>query len=212
MSGCLIMLCSINVLHAQSKAKLKAVQRYEIDAKRMGVDAGSEDALPRSREFLRIDSSYYVGWFFEGFYKLNHAADYLGYKNAIAPLERALFLLERDYPKELSTRTNDVQLYFPVYNFQVDYTRIGGALRECYANTEQPEKVVALMRRALRWKFQRELYLDAYNYATLANEASTNDGRPQIYTPTDLEAYKSGSNSYLYPNVNWFDAALKPHF
>ncbi len=164
MSGCLIMLCSINVLHAQSKAKLKAVQRYEIDAKRMGVDAGSEDALPRSREFLRIDSSYYVGWFFEGFYKLNHAADYLGYKNAIAPLERALFLLERDYPKELSTRTNDVQLYFPVYNFQVDYTRIGGALRECYANTEQPEKVVALMRRALRWKFQRELYLDAYNY------------------------------------------------
>ncbi|MES2477659.1 MAG: hypothetical protein V4561_01125 [Bacteroidota bacterium] len=158
------MLCSINVLHAQSKAKLKAVQRYEIDAKRMGVDAGSEDALPRSREFLRIDSSYYVGWFFEGFYKLNHAADYLGYKNAIAPLERALFLLERDYPKELSTRTNDVQLYFPVYNFQVDYTRIGGALRECYANTEQPEKVVALMRRALRWKFQRELYLDAYNY------------------------------------------------
>ena len=158
------MFCFINLVHAQSKARLKVVQRYEIDAKRMGVDAGSEDALPRSREFLRIDSSYYVGWFFEGFYKLNHAADYLGYKNAIAPLERALFLLERDYPKELSTRTNDIQLYFPVYNFQVDYTRIGGALRECYANTEQPEKVVALMRRALRWKFQRELYLDAYNY------------------------------------------------
>jgi hypothetical protein len=138
----------------------------------MGVDAGSEDALPRSREFLRIDSSYYVGWFFEGFYKLNHAADYLGYKNAIAPLERALYLLERDYPKELSTRTNDVQLYFPVYNFQVDYTRIGGALRECYANTEQPEKVVALMRRALRWKFQRELYLDAYNYLAWTKQYS----------------------------------------
>lgn len=164
LAGCLFMFCFINLVHAQSKARLKVVQRYEIDAKRMGVDAGSEDALPRSREFLRIDSSYYVGWFFEGFYKLNHAADYLGYKNAIAPLERALFLLERDYPKELSTRTNDIQLYFPVYNFQVDYTRIGGALRECYANTEQPEKVVALMRRALRWKFQRELYLDAYNY------------------------------------------------
>lgn len=160
----LVLLLCFNTAFSQSKAKQKAAQRYEIEAKRMGVDASSEDALPRSREFLRIDSTYYVGWFFEGFYKLNHAADYLGYKNAIVPLERALYLLERDYPKELSTRTNDVQLYFPVYNFQLDYSRIGGALRECYANTEQPEKVVALMRRALRWKFQRELYLDAYNY------------------------------------------------
>lgn len=149
---------------AQSKAKQKAVQRYEIEAKRMGVDAGSEDALPRSREFLRIDSSYYVGWFYEGFYKMNHAADYIGFKNAIVPLEKALFLLERDYARELSVHTNNIQLFFPVYNFQLDYTRIGAALRECYANTEQPEKVVALMRRALRWKLQRELYLDAYNF------------------------------------------------
>jgi hypothetical protein len=161
---CVIVLLNITNANAQSKAKLKAVQRYEIDAKRMGVDASSEDALPRSREFKRIDSSYYVGWFFEGFYKLNHAADFLGYKNAIVPLERALYLLERDYPKELSTRTNDIQIYFPVYNYQLDYSRIGAALRECYANTEQPEKVVSLMRRALRWKFQKELYLDAYNY------------------------------------------------
>ncbi|MCC6186694.1 MAG: hypothetical protein IT256_06035 [Chitinophagaceae bacterium] len=149
---------------AQSKATQKAAQRYEVDAKRMGVDASSEDALPRSREFKRIDSSYYVGWFFEGMYKLNHAADYLGYKNAIAPLEKALHLLERDYAKELKTHSNDLQIYYPVYRFQLDYSRIGGALRECYANTEQPEKVVKLMRRALRWKLQRELYLDAYNY------------------------------------------------
>lgn len=54
--------------------------------------------------------------------------------------------------------------------------------------------------------------LDAYNYATLANEASLNDGRPQIYTPADLEAYKNGSDPYKYPNVNWYDAALKPRY
>lgn len=155
--------CSYNAF-GQSKAELKAVQRYEIDAKRMGVDVGSEDALPRSREFLRIDSSYYVGWMFEGIYKLNHAADYLGYNNAIAPLEKSLNLLERDYAKALRTRSSDFQVYLPVYNYQLDYSRIGAALRECYANTEQPEKVVNLMRRALRWKFQRDLYLDAYNY------------------------------------------------
>lgn len=55
-------------------------------------------------------------------------------------------------------------------------------------------------------------YLDAYNYALLANEASVNDGRPQIYSSAELQAYKNGSNPYLYPNVNWYDTALKPHY
>jgi hypothetical protein len=53
-------------------------QRYEIDAKRMASDIYSADALPRSREFKRIDSSYFVGWMYEGVYKHEHAADYLG--------------------------------------------------------------------------------------------------------------------------------------
>ncbi len=138
--------------------------RYEIDAKRMGTDANSNDALPRSREFLRIDSSYYVGWMYEGYYKYNHAADYLGFKNAAQPLERALRLMERDYKKELSTRTSDLMLYFPVYKFQLDYTLTAYYLMNCYSNMEEPENVYALLRRALRWNFQRDYYLDAYNF------------------------------------------------
>ncbi|ARS40596.1 hypothetical protein CA265_13380 [Sphingobacteriaceae bacterium GW460-11-11-14-LB5] len=55
-------------------------------------------------------------------------------------------------------------------------------------------------------------YLDSYNYALLANEASANDGRPQIYSPADLEGYKNGTNLYQYPNVNWYDTALKPRY
>lgn len=55
-------------------------------------------------------------------------------------------------------------------------------------------------------------YLDSYNYAVLANEASVNDGRPQIYSPADLEGYKNGANLYQYPNVNWYDIALKPRY
>src|SRR6476619_1527189 len=39
---------------------------YNIDAKRAGSNIFSEDALPRSREFKRIDSTYYVGWLYEG--------------------------------------------------------------------------------------------------------------------------------------------------
>src|ERR1700733_7267258 len=72
---------------------------FNIDAKRTIEDVNGEDALPRSREFKRIDSTYYVGWMFEGAYKFNHAADYLGYKNAAVPLERALSLMEHDYAK-----------------------------------------------------------------------------------------------------------------
>ena len=38
--------------------------RYEIDAKRIGVNFFDKDALPRSREFIRLDSTYYVGYYY----------------------------------------------------------------------------------------------------------------------------------------------------
>lgn len=139
-------------------------QRYEIDAKRMGTDMLSADALPRSREFKRIDSSYYVGWLYEGAYKREHAADYAGYKNAAQPLEKALTLMERDYRKELATRSPDVAVYVYAYRYQIDYTNIAYFLMDCYANTDEPEKVYSLLRRVLKWNFQRDYFMDAYNY------------------------------------------------
>lgn len=158
-----IIVTTCTTTNAQSKASIKEVQRYEINAKRIGVDESSEDALPRSREFKRIDSSYYVGWLYEGYYKYTHAADYIGYKSATPALEKALFLIERDYPKELQTHTNDIINYYPIYRFQLDYSRIAYALKDCYANTEQPDKVITLARRVLKWKFQRDYYFDSYN-------------------------------------------------
>src|SRR5690606_11808398 len=115
--------CTVYGVRAQSLAKKYASERYEINAKRMGTDINSEDALPRSREFKRIDSSYYVGWMYEGVYKYNHAADYLGFKNASVPLEHALYQMERDYRKELATRSSDLMTYFPVYSYHLDYTQ-----------------------------------------------------------------------------------------
>ena len=46
-------------------------------------------------------------------------------------------------------------------------------------------------------------YLDAFNYSTLYNEALANDGRPALYSPADLQAYKDGSDPFLHPNVDW---------
>ena len=88
---------------------------YDIDVKRAsGISA--EDMLPRSREFKRTDSTYYVGWMLEGQYKYDHAADYLGFKNAAIPLERAMNLLEHDYAKALATRTSDIMVLYLGYS------------------------------------------------------------------------------------------------
>ncbi len=143
----------------------KMEQRYyDIDAKRMIEDPESEDALPRSREFKRIDSTYYVGWLFEGIYKATHAADYIGYKNAIVPLERAVALMEHDYARALATRTGDAKTFYPIRRLPLDYTMLVYYLEQCYSNTEQPDKAFALLRHMLKWKFQMHYYMDTYDY------------------------------------------------
>lgn len=149
----------IPVNHPRNQQK-----RYEIDAKRMGTDFNSNDALPRSREFIRIDSSYYVGWMYEGMYKVNHAADFLGYKNAIVPLKKALYQLERDYARLLRTRSSDLMTYAPAYRFHVDYSVIAYNLMDCYNNIEQPQDAYNVIRRTLKWNFQYEGMMQSYNY------------------------------------------------
>jgi TonB-linked outer membrane protein, SusC/RagA family len=54
-------------------------------------------------------------------------------------------------------------------------------------------------------------YTDAYQYATLANEARVVRGNSPLYSPTELELYKTGLDPDLYPNVNWRDVILKDH-
>lgn len=177
----------------------KMSERYfNIDAKRMIEDMDGEDALARSREFKRIDSTYYVGWMFEGAYKYNHAADYLGYKNAAAPLERALALMEHDYAKALATRSNDVKILYPIRIIQPDYTRIANYLMNCYSNTNQEEKLFKLLRHILKWNFQRHYYMDTYDYMAWTVH------RNRFYTSSKFSFLKNSidenealANSYL---------------
>ncbi|MCG8309265.1 MAG: Plug domain-containing protein [Cytophagales bacterium] len=44
--------------------------------------------------------------------------------------------------------------------------------------------------------------LDAFEYATVINRASNNDGLGDIYSQKALDAYRSGSDPILYPNVD----------
>ncbi|WP_192085477.1 TonB-dependent receptor [Algoriphagus sp. Y33] len=51
-------------------------------------------------------------------------------------------------------------------------------------------------------------FVDSYQYGMLYNEALANDGLPVRYSQSDLENYRTGSDPYLYPNVNWYDEVL----
>ncbi len=199
----------------------KMAQRYyDIDAKRSISNIESEDAMPRSREFKRIDSTYYVGWMYEGVYKYNHAADYIGYKNAIVPLEQALNLMEHDYAKALATRTSDLKVMYPIRQFPPDYTILAYYLAQCYNNTDQPEKEFALLRHTLKWKFQMHYALDAYDmlawtvhrnrfftsakYPFLKNSIDANERLAQRYLDTSMmqikqnEAINEPLDKYLH--------------
>ncbi|MGN7723787.1 SusC/RagA family TonB-linked outer membrane protein [Chitinophaga sp. 22620] len=55
--------------------------------------------------------------------------------------------------------------------------------------------------------------LNSYHYATLYNEALTNDGSAPKYSDEDLDKYEKASRGiyendldrYLYPDINWYD-------
>mgnify|MGYP000851928914 CR=1 FL=1 len=52
-------------------------------------------------------------------------------------------------------------------------------------------------------------YLDAYNYATLFNEARKNDGRNPHYTEERINGYRDGTNPLRYPNIDYYDRFVK---
>ncbi|WPR77656.1 TonB-dependent receptor [Algoriphagus sp. NG3] len=52
-------------------------------------------------------------------------------------------------------------------------------------------------------------FVNAYDYGMLYNEALTNDGLPTRYSQADLENYRTGSDPFLYPDVNWYDEVLR---
>ncbi|WEK34089.1 MAG: TonB-dependent receptor [Candidatus Pseudobacter hemicellulosilyticus] len=52
-------------------------------------------------------------------------------------------------------------------------------------------------------------FLNAYQTATLVNEARANDGLALQFTQEDMELFKSGQDPFGHPDVNWYDAIFK---
>ena len=51
-------------------------------------------------------------------------------------------------------------------------------------------------------------YINGYEYASLMNEGLRNVGKPDRWTAEELEKFRTGSDPYLYPNVDWIDEVL----
>lgn len=143
-------------------AQKNAAARYEIDAKRIGVSPNEKDALPRSREFLRLDSTYYVGWMYEGMYKYDRSADYLGYKYAMTPLKKAFDLLDKDFGDKFRNIFSS-GMYYEQYRYRMnDLLEIAYALKMCYNSVEMPDSAMALIDKMESYHFQKDFF-DVYN-------------------------------------------------
>ncbi|AYD48910.1 tetratricopeptide repeat protein [Arachidicoccus soli] len=146
-------------------AQKNEAARYEIDTKRRGIELTDDAALLRGKEFERLDSTYYVGYLLEGYYKYNHSADYLGYKNAIPTLLKAKELMEKDFNPMLKNMFSNLDYLTQNYNRFQDYYSICNALKECYDNIEMPDSVMSLLNHIATYHFKKDFFGIYYHRA-----------------------------------------------
>ncbi|EFI70911.1 putative membrane protein, partial [Segatella baroniae B14] len=61
------------------------------------------------------------------------------------------------------------------------------------------------------YQIDRPKFIDAPTYASAMNEALANEGASAKYTGQEIEAFRNGTYSNLYPNVNWVDETFRHH-
>ncbi len=136
--------------------------REQIDSERGGsfLDAKTYE---KARGFIRKDSTYYLGYMFEGGYLFFRANDELGFRKAIRPLQKALDKIEHDYDRRLRTRTNNFGVYNENYRYHFDYGLITYFLGKCYQNVENQDKAMEVLKHIRSRNFQMEVNMDSYN-------------------------------------------------
>lgn len=137
--------------------------RAEIDIDRRDLAFNSQEAFEKSREYIRKDSTYYIGWMYQGAYLFNRANDKRGFEQAIAPLLKAFNLIERDYDVELRTRTNDLMGYIAVNMTQADYSYIVNWLSGAYQNIEKAQDAYMVLTSFKNHDLQYEAAVESWN-------------------------------------------------
>jgi hypothetical protein len=202
-----------------STAQDKSAQRYEIDAKRVGVNPTDKDALPRGREFIRLDSTYYVGWMYQGMYKSDRSADYLGYQNAIPDLRKAYVLIQKDFGSLFSNFFTPANLNPQNIAHWQDLEQIALTLRECYDNIEEPDSVLWVVNAYDKYKFpvdnlgvntikawtyHRNRFFTSTKYPFLKDNVADNEKMAFAYCYKDfsrIDANLATAQMFFGPNI-----------
>lgn len=146
----------VSILACTPLLSQRAAARYEIDAKRSGVQPTDRDAMPRGREFIRLDSTYYVGWMYQGLYLHDRSADVAGYQRALPFMRKAFLLLDNDYGGVLTTIFNDPMIFIQNQPRLFDYVTLARSLRETYEYLEMPDSAMWVLRIAEQKQFKRD--------------------------------------------------------
>ncbi len=160
---CLIAYCFLTIGFANSSFAQSAA-RESIDRERAErMSFYDEKTFDKARSFIRRDSTYYVGHMFQGAFLFFRANDKLGFTKAIPPLRMAFRLMEKEFGKQLRTRSNNYYDYNAVYRYHDDYGRIAYLLESCYQNIEMPDKAMEVLTHVKNYNFQMEQRIDSYN-------------------------------------------------
>ena len=76
---------------------------------------------------------------------------------------------------------------------------------------KQPPKVTLRTEWADMQGLRFPEYINGYEFASLMNEASANSGRPMPWKEEDLEKFRTHSDPYKFPDVNWTKEVFKEH-
>lgn len=199
--GCLLLLSWL--FTGRVTAQLNQAARYEIDAQRMDAQLTDDDALIKGKAFQKLDSTYYVGYLYEGYFKYNHSADYLGYKNAIPTLEKARQLIEKQYNPEFKRLFNSLEYLTRYYDRFQDYYTICNALKECYDNIEMPDSVMSLLNHLATYNFKKDFFGIYYHRAWTyhRNRIFTPDTHP--FLKNSVEQNEQMAFKFCYDGLNF---------
>lgn len=137
--------------------------RKEIEDDFRYLNYEDEKTLEKARGFIRADSTYYIGYMCSGGFKYFRANDKLGFGLAITDLEKAMYLIEKDFDAQLRTRTSDIYKYLSVNQYHNDYCELAFWLEKSYQNIENPQKSYETLLRVRDRNFQIEKGLESLN-------------------------------------------------
>jgi hypothetical protein len=176
--------------------------RDQINEERRYLSFTEDTTYNRARDFIRRDSTFYIGYLYEGGYRYNRATDVNGFKLATVPLQKALDLIERDYDKELRTRTNDIYTYIQVQNYHRDYGFIIDFLERAYQNIERPDLAIEVMQRYKSRNLQLEYPAESYNTIAWIYH------RNRMYTAMKFPFLKNSVKENNEVAMKYLDSAL----